>query len=100
MPSIKLHVFRFEMGDHGTENCDFRGSGELGAGANDQHRTVLEDDPADDFAIQRVVEMGPGFNQMLNELCAKQPDGVQHLASALGLEGSGPVGLRLGVWDQ
>lgn len=100
MPSIKLHVFRTEMGDDGTESCDFRGSGEHGAGESDQHRTVIERDPASESEINGVLMKGTAANQAIKLLTDGQPDLLADLASMLGLEGEGPIGLRIGVWDQ
>lgn len=100
MASIKLHVFRVEMGDDGTENCDYRGGGEHGAGEHDQHRTVTEIDPADESLINGILMKGAAVNQAMKLLYSQQPDAFALIASALGLEGDGPIGLRLGVWDQ
>lgn len=100
MASIKLHVYRTEMGDNGTESCDYRGKGEHGAGVDDQHRTVIERDPASESEINGVLMKGPAANQAIKLLTDGQPDLLADLASMLGLDGSGPVGLRLGVWDQ
>lgn len=100
MASIKLHVFRTELGDDGSESCDFRGSGEHGAGENDQHRTVVEKDPATPEEINAITMKGPSANQAFRLLVQDQPDIFGDLATMFGLEGSGPVGLRLGVWDQ
>lgn len=100
MPSVKLHIYRAETGNDGTESCDFRGHGELGAGEDDQHRTVLEVDPASDGLVDSVIEFGPKANQAFEALREAEPAFVGHLASALGLEGHGSVGLRLGVWDK
>ena len=100
MASIKLHVFRTQMGDDGTENCDYRGGGEHGAGENDQHRTAMEIDPADESVINGILMKGPAANQAFKLLYSQQPDAFALIASALGLEGDGPIGLRLGVWDQ
>lgn len=100
MASVKLHIYRTEMGDQGTASCDFRGAGELGAGENDQHRTVTEVDPANETLINGILMKGPAANQALKLISDQQPDALGHIASALGLEGSGPIGLRIGVWDQ
>lgn len=100
MASIKLHVFRTEMGDSGTESCDYRGQGEHGAGENDQHRTVREIDPASESQIEMAIEMGPRINRAFADLVLLLPDYAGGVASVLGLEGHGPVGLRIGVWDQ
>lgn len=100
MASIKLHVFRTEMGDDGTEQCDFRGEGEHGAGSNDQHRTIAEKDPASESEINGVLMKGPVANQAFKLLADGQPDLFANVADLLGLEGSGPISLRIGVWDQ
>lgn len=97
--AIKLHVYRTEMGDDGTESCDYRGKGELGAGENDQHRTVEEIDPADQSEIDFVLEHGPEINKGFQALTSVFGGKAGNLATLLGLEGSGPVGLRIGVWD-
>jgi len=99
MVSIKLHVFRMDMGDSGTESCDYRGLGEHGAGENDQHRTVLERDPASEDEIAEVLEHGPAVNALFAKLLDAADDAAGGIATALRLEGSGPVGLRVGVWD-
>lgn len=102
MPAIKFHVFRTEMGDSGTENCDYRGAGETGPGENDQHRTIpeLEIDPASDALIEIVRENGPSANKLFAAAAAQQPDWLDSAASLLGLEGTGPVGLRVGIFDE
>lgn len=100
MAAIKLHVYRIEMGDSGTESCDYRGAGEHGAGENDQHRTVYELDPANESAINGALMKGPKINQMFGELASFLPNYADSIASLLGLEGHGPVGIRIGVWDQ
>lgn len=100
MAAIKLHVFRTEMGDPGTESCDFRGQGELGAGENDQHRTITEKDPASEAEIALALERGPELNKGFAALNDLLPDATGNVASLLGLEGHGPVGLRVGVWDK
>lgn len=99
MPAIKLHVFRTELGDDGTESCDFRGAGELGAGANDQHRTVEEIDPATDEQVKFILENGPAANKVFAMMADSQHSFAGGVASLLGLEGTGSIGLRLGVWD-
>lgn len=100
MASIKLHVFRTEMGDRGFESVDYRGSGELGAGENDQHRTVFERDPASDEAIDKILAIGPELNRLFDELDGGTNELAGDIADVLRLEGSGPVGLRIGVWDK
>lgn len=100
MASIKIHVYRTEMGDNGTENCDYRGSGELGAGENDQHRTVVEVDPASESVINGILMKGPTVNQALKLITDNQPNAFAEVASVLGLEGDGPIGLRVGIWDE
>lgn len=100
MASIKLHVYRTRMGDDGTESCDYRGHGEHGAGENDQHRTILEKDPASESEIALALEKGPEVNKGFAMLDDLLPGASGNVASLLGLEGSGPIGLRLGVWDR
>lgn len=99
MPSIKLHVYRKNFGDNGLISCDYRGEGELGAGKDDQHRTVVERDPATAQEIQGLLLEGPEINQRLDDLSTYLPDYASQIASVLGLEGDGPIGLRVGVWD-
>ena len=99
MAAIKLHVFRTEMGDDGTHTCDYRGGGEHGAGENDQHRTILEKDPASEDEIAEVIELGPNLNAIFARLVASELGAAGNVASAFGLEGHGPIGLRIGVWD-
>ena len=98
--SVKLHVYRTEMGDAGTENCDYRGGGELAAGEHDQHRTVGESDPAPDELVELVKEHGAAVNAVFLALARHAPDFVAHAATLLGLEGTGPVALRIGLWDK
>lgn len=100
MASVKVHAYRINMGDHGTESCDYRGHGEHGAGENDQHRTIGEVDPANESMINGVLMKGPTANQALKLLVDEQPQLFGQIASLLGLEGDGPVGIRIGVWDQ
>jgi hypothetical protein len=100
MASIKLHIFRTGMGDKGLSNVDYRGKGELGAGEKDQHRTVVEKDPADETEIAAALISGPRINQSLVALNDLVPNYADELAGVLGLEGEGPIGLRLGVWDK
>lgn len=96
--SVKFHVFRGP--NAGTESCDFRG-GEETAG-DIAHRTIpqLEVDPAPEALVQKILEVGPELNEIFKEIGDHQPDVFGAIASALGLEGEGPVGLRVGVWDQ
>lgn len=102
MASLKFHIFRTEMGDDGTVNCDYRGGGEQGPGANDQHRTIpeLEVDPAPDALIELVKENGPAANKLFAAAAKLQPDWLDSAASILGLEGEGPIGLRVCLMDQ
>lgn len=99
MATIKVHAF---VGDNdGTESCDFRGSGELGAGAEDQHRTLLEEefgpDVNDNERIQEVLADGPEWNRITKSLLkGMKPSGV--IGELLSLIG-GKEGLRIGVWD-
>ena len=88
------------MGDSGETSCDYRGGGELGAGPNDQHRTIKEIDPASEEDIAKALSDGPAANAGANVFENLLPGWVDQVASILGLEGTGPVGLRVGVWDQ
>ncbi len=85
MASIKLHVGIFS--DPGTESCDFRGDKFIGHEQGDEHRTVLEKDPATDAEIALVLEHGPVLNRILDTLVP---------AESFGIEG----GARIGVWDE
>jgi hypothetical protein len=97
MASIKIHAFR---GTHtGAEDCDFRGDKFVGHEQGDEHRTLLEVDPAPDALVEAVLEVGAKLNALFGELTAAEPDALGTVASALGLDGEGPVGLRVGVWD-
>ena len=100
MASIKLHVYRMDSGDQGETSVDYSGSGELGAGPEDQHRTVAEVDPADDALVAFVLENAPAFNKVANAISRAAPPFVRNLAGLLGLRGDGPVSIRVGVWDQ
>lgn len=105
MPAIKFHIYRTDMGDDGTQNCDYRGFGEDGADtphAKDQHRTIpeLEIDPASLELIEIVKENGPAANKLFAAAASQQPDWLDSAASILGLEGDGPIGLRVGIWDK
>lgn len=97
MASVKLHVFRGD--DKGTVSCDYRGDKFIGS-PKDEHRTVLESDPADTGLVDTVLEFGTKLNELLGKLTDEQPSQAAQIASMLGLEGSGKVGLRLGVWDE
>lgn len=98
MSSVKLHVFRGS--DNGTESCDYRGDKFIGAPQGDSHRTVAEIDPADEDLIKEVLETGPTTNRLFARIAELQPGFGGNLATLLGLEGSGPVGVRVGVWDE
>lgn len=100
MAAIKLHLYRVNYGDDGQDNCDYRGNGEHGAGENDQHRTVYEIDPASEEEINEVLKHGPAVNMGLDALRELIPDFAEKIASLLGLEGDGPIGLRVGVWNK
>lgn len=97
MASIKLHVYRGT--NKGTESCDFRGDKFIGHEQGDEHRTVLEIDPASPDLIEEVLSLGPSINALLGRLTENQPAALGPIATGLGLEGDGPVGLRLGTWD-
>ena len=98
MASIKLHVFRGT--DNGSDSCDYRGDKFIGHEQGDEHRTVLEIDPADELIVKDTLELGPDLNQLFSRLTASEPAELGVVATALGLAGSGPVGLRIGVWDE
>jgi hypothetical protein len=102
MASIKFHVFRREGTDPGILSCDFRGERFLGAEQGDYHRTIpqLEIDPASDELVARALQIGPELNSLFDEMHKAQPDSFGDIASALRLEGNGPVSLRVGVWDE
>lgn len=98
MAAAKLHVFR---GDNdGTAFCDFRGENFIGKEQGDHHRTLLEEDPLPEDLIDEVLFIGPRLNVLLQRFAAKQPGEVGKLATMLGLDGDGPVGLRIGLWDE
>lgn len=108
MASIKVHVYR--GADTGAESCDYRGDRFVGSLQDprnvrqvaDAHRTIpwLEIDPASEEQIEKVLQVGPAINASLAELIDIMPSFAAPLASTLGLEGSGPPALRIGVWDE
>lgn len=97
MASFKIHIYRGP--NDGTESCDFRGDNAIGSGQGDAHRTVIEVDPASDALIDETLLNGTSVNKLFNRLKETEPDMFGKLATALGLEGEGPVGLRAGIWD-
>ena len=107
MASVKTHICRGT--DHGTESCDYRGQNFIGALDDprnvrqvfDAHRTIpqLEIDPADPGFIDAVLKFGPSANELYQEMAKYQPEQLGQLATILKLEGTGPVYLRTGVWD-
>lgn len=99
MASFKIHVYRGT--NAGTESCDFRGDNFIGEAQGDHHRTIpqLEVDPASDELVSKTLELGPTMNALLDEIKEAQPDAFAGIATALGLGGDGPVGLRVGIWD-
>jgi hypothetical protein len=98
MASLKLHVYRGE--NPGTESCDFRGENFVGAEQGDHHRTILEIDPATEGMVALALEQGVAMNAVFEMFKSQQPDFAGNVATALGLEGDGLVGLRFGVWDE
>lgn len=98
MSAIKLHIFR---GDNpGIESCDFRGDNFIGSEQGDEHRTILEVDPASDELVSTVLSHAPAVNGLFQAIGAEQPDWLAKAAGLLSLDGNGPVGLRIGVWDE
>jgi hypothetical protein len=99
MAAVKFHVFRGD--NNGSAGCDFRGEKFIGAEQGDHHRTIpqLEVDPASEDLISQVLTLGPSINALFDAICDKQPGQFGQLAGMLGLEGEGPVGIRVGVWD-
>lgn len=99
MASIKTHVYRGT--DDGTESCDFRGEHFIGSDEGDHHRTIpqLEIDPANENLVELVLDHGPAINRIFSAMAAAQPDSISQMASMLGLDGDGDVGIRIGVWD-
>lgn len=97
MAAFKIHAYR---GDNaGTASCDFRGDNFIGAGEGDHHRTAIEIDPASDDLIAKTLDIGPKMNALFDEIKEVEPDVFGQIATVLGLEGEGPVGLRAGIWD-
>lgn len=94
-----MHVYRGT--NAGTESCDFRGENYIGHAQGDEHATVpqLEIDPASDALIAKTLETGPKVNALFDEIKQVEPEAFGQLASLLGLDGEGPVGLRVGIWD-
>lgn len=86
MPSIKLHVGIFA--DNGQVNCDYRDR-PMGHAEGDEHRTVLELDPASDEEVAIALEIGPRFNALANKMLPGSG-----LAELTGKAAGG----RLGVW--
>lgn len=97
--SMKFHVYRGP--DAGTESCDFTGDKEIGEEQDDHHRTIpqLEVDPASEKLQELVREYGPYVNKFFDGIKELgEMEGLGRLASALGLKGEGPVGIRVGLW--
>lgn len=88
MPSIKLHVFSGP--NDGTESCDFRGDKFVGSQQGDQHRTLMEKDPASDEEVAAVLALGPSINVVLSQMVPGDLIGILWKNA----------GLRLGVWDE
>jgi hypothetical protein len=104
MASVKFQIFRTSDPAGAPDpavNWDYRGHGDQ-VGFADYHRTIpqLESDPASDEYLAEVVENGGALNKLLQSLVRHQPGWLGNLASILGLEGSGPIGLRVCIMDQ
>jgi hypothetical protein len=106
--AVKFQVFRTSSGQDGTENCDYTGDRAplLTKEQGDNHRTIpdsipffKEVDPASDEMIADVQAGGPILNRMFKRQYDKEPHEAAALASGLGLEGEGPVGLRVVLMD-
>jgi hypothetical protein len=112
MAAIKLHVFAGH--DDGSTECDFRKEKRIGKAQGDEHRTVLEIDPATDAQVALAMLHGPDLNAaedaMLKFFAALVGDDEKFkellkksaaaLHKALGGDGSATTcGLRIGVWD-
>jgi len=97
MAAFKIHVYRGT--NAGTASCDFRGDNAIGHEQGDEHRTVIEQDPASEALIAETLVSGLAVNSLFDRLKAIEPDVFGKIASVLGLEGEGPVGLRVGIWD-
>lgn len=99
MAAVKVQVVR--ANSENQEAVDFRGDKFRGKDSTppDYHRTILETDPAPDGLIEKVLALGPEINRLLSEIESIEPGFAGHIASVAGLEGEGPVGLRVRVMD-
>jgi hypothetical protein len=50
--------------------------------------------------VALALEQGVAMNAVFEMFKSQQPDFAGNVATALGLEGDGLVGLRFGVWDE
>lgn len=92
----RLHVYRGT--NPGTASCDFTGANYIGHDQGDEHRTVEE---IDGVTPDLEAELTPVFlaaNVAFETLKGVEPTFGGNVATLLGLEGTGPVGLRLGFW--
>lgn len=96
MADIKFQVFR---GEASPDHVDFRGDGFLGS-PEDEHRTFLEIEDADESTVEAVLMFGPELNEVFDKLTSRQPDALSAVASALGLSGSGDLRLAIRVYDE
>lgn len=109
---LKLQIYRMYdgCGDvvKGIASADFRGENFIGKLSDPRNVRQIEDfHRTPDTEVPRISEEladialadAPVANALFAKIAEHQPDALGHLATALGLEGEGPVGLRLGVWD-
>lgn len=96
MADIKLQVYRGELPP---EHVDFRGEGFKGA-PEDNHRTVAEFRTHDEAVIAEILEAAPSVNRLFARFTPAGDGGnsLGHLASLVGLSGSGPVKLAARVY--
>ena len=97
MAAIKLHSYRGK--NDGSISCDFRGDKFIGHEQGDEHHTLYEIDPASDDLIHEVLRLGPDVNRLFKALRDAQVSATESALDVLG-EGDGPVGLRIGIWDE
>lgn len=94
--TIRLHSYTTTPGfpvKDGTDHCDFRGTGFVGAAQGDNHHTLVELDLEDtDPRVDQVLTFGPAANKALRLLEGKVVSGIH---------GKDQIpGLRIGVWDK
>lgn len=93
---IKLHFFVGK--NDGTGSCDFRGDKKIGSDQGDEHKTLLELDPADGDLVDTVLEIGPKINRVLAKMVATKA--VKTVLGAISKVTGGKIaGFRIGVWD-